>query len=269
MAQPPLSRQLQAMENELGVTLFNRTNKKNMSLTPQGRIFLKNAKRILYTMDEAITEVQEYNLQMSKKLSIGTTIYCSEIMLPVLKKFREKYPFIIPEIHEGNISHLMDLLKNHTIDIVVSALPIHTEGYITKELQPDKCVFVASKAFEWIKECISLEEISRVPLLLLNAPDSNSLYKKITSEFERKELKLNVSCVCHDSGLLLKMILNNFGATILPKSMVDNMLGKFMRIITIEDDPWTTTPNLIWRREGYISSTLREFIKTFESQSSK
>ncbi|MFT8350196.1 LysR family transcriptional regulator [Clostridium saccharoperbutylacetonicum] len=47
MAQPPLSRQLQTIENELGVTLFNRTNKKDMSLTPQGRIFLKNARRIL------------------------------------------------------------------------------------------------------------------------------------------------------------------------------------------------------------------------------
>jgi DNA-binding transcriptional LysR family regulator len=266
MAQPPLSRQLQAIEDKLGVTLFNRTNKKSMSLTPQGRIFLKNARRILYTMDEAITEVQEYNLQMSKKLSIGTTIYCSEIMLPVLKNFRKKYPFTIPEIHEGNISHLMDLLKNHTIDLVVSARPFNTKGYITKELEPDKCVFVASKDFEWKKEHISLEEISTVPLLLLNAPDSTSLYKKITSEFEKKELKLNVSCLCHDSGLLLKMILSNFGATILPNSMVDNMLGEFMHVIPIKNNPWTTTPNLIWRSEGYISSTLGEFIKTFESQ---
>lgn len=263
MSQPPLSRQLKLMENELGVTLFDRTNKKSISLTPQGRVFLKNAKKILYNMDEAITEVQEYGKNMTTRLSIGTTIYCSEIMLPVLKEFREKHPFIIPEIHEGNISNLMDLLKNHTIELVISARPFSTEGYTTKELEPDTCVFVVPLDFEWDKEFISLENISSVPLLLLNAPDSNSLYKRILMAFEKRKLTLNISCVCHDSGLLLKMVLSNFGATILPKSLVNPMLNEFMRIIPIENDPWKTTPYLIWHSEGYISSTLTKFIKCF------
>ena len=137
-------------------------------------------------MDEAITEVQEFGQHMTKKLSIGTTIYCSEIMLRVLKKFRKKYPFIIPEIYEGNISYLMSLLKNHTIELVLSPRPFNTEGYVTKELNPDTCVFVTSQDFEWEKEYISLEEISQIPLLLLNAPDSNSLYQKILSEFKKE-----------------------------------------------------------------------------------
>mgnify|MGYP001560169053 CR=1 FL=1 len=264
MAQPPLSRQLKLMENELGVTLFDRTNKKNILLTPQGRVFLKNARKILYNIDEAITEVQEFGEHMTESLSIGTTIYCSEIMLPVLKNFREKYPFIIPEIHEGNISYLMDLLKNHTIEVAISARPFNTEGYVTKELKPDNYVFVSSRNFKWTKECISLEEISKVPLLLLNAPDSNSLYQRILSEFEKRNLKLNISCVCHDSGLLLKMVLSNLGSTIVPSSMVNHMLSEFMSVIPIKNSPWATRPNLIWRSKGYISSTLKEFIKNFE-----
>jgi DNA-binding transcriptional LysR family regulator len=266
LAQPPLSRQLKLMENELGVTLFNRTNKKNMLLTPQGRVFLKNARRILYNMNEAITEVQELDQHMTEKLSIGTTIYCSEIILPILKNLREKYSFIVPEIYEGNISHLMDLLKNHTIEVVISGRPFNTEGYKTKELPPDTCVFVTSRDFQWTKECISLEEISQIPLILLNTLDSNSLYQRILREFEKKELKLNISCVCHDSGLMLNIILSNFGATIIPRSMVNHVLDKFMRVIPIKDDPWTTSPYLIWRSEGYISSTLKEFIKNFELQ---
>jgi len=255
MAQPPLTRQLQLMENELGVTLFDRTNKKNILLTPQGRVFLKNARRILYTLDEAIAEVQEYDKIMTKKLSIGTTIYSSDIMLP--------------EIHEGNISHLVNLLKNHTIDIAVSARPFNLEGFHIKELQPDPCVFVASRDFEFTREFITIEEISQIPLLLLNTPDSNSLYREILNEFKKKELRLNISCVCHDSGLLLNLILGNFGATIIPKSMTTHILNKFAHIIPIKNSPWTTIPSLIWRSEGYLSSTLKEFIKTFEFHYSK
>jgi len=260
MAQPPLSRQLKLMEDELGVMLFDRTNKKGMILTPEGRVFLKNARRILYNMDEAVTEVQELGRQMTKRLSIGTTIYCSELVLPVLKNFCEKYPFIVPEIHEGNVSHLMDLLKSHKIDLAICSRPFDAEGYVIKKLKQDACVLVASKNFQWTKKRITLEEISQLPLLLLNAPDSNSMYQTILSEFEKRDLKLNISCVCHDSGLLLKMILGNFGATILPESMINEMFIQHMRVIPIKDSPWTMEPNLIWRNEGYISSTLKEFI---------
>ncbi|MHC1719749.1 MAG: LysR family transcriptional regulator [Clostridiaceae bacterium] len=263
MAQPPLSRQLKLMETELGVPLFDRTNKKSMILTPEGRVFLKNARRIVYNLDEAVTEVKELGQQMTKRLSIGTTIYCSEIVLPVLKDFCERYPFIVPEIHEGNVSHLMDLLKNHTIELAFSARPFDAEGYTIKALATDDCVIVVSKNFGWAKECISLKEISQLPLLLLNAPDSNSFYQKILHEFEKRDLKLNISCVCNDSGLLLKLILGDFGASILPESMINEIFTQHMRIIPIKDSPWTMEPNLIWRKEGYRSSTLKEFIKRF------
>jgi DNA-binding transcriptional LysR family regulator len=263
MAQPPLSRQLKLMEDELGVMLFDRTNKKGMILTAEGRVFLKNARRILYNMDEAVTEVQELGHNMTKRLSIGTTIYCSELVLPVLKNFCEKYPFIVPEIHEGNVSHLMDLLKNHSIDLAISSRPFDTEGYVIRKLEEDACVLVASKNFQWAKDRITLEEISQLPLLLLNAPDSNSMYQTILDEFGKRDLKLNVSCVCHDSGLLLKMILGNFGSTILPESMINEVFIQHVRVIPIKDSPWIMEPNLIWRNEGYVSSTLKEFIKCF------
>jgi len=46
--------------------------------------------------------------------------------------------------------------------------------------------------------------------------------------------------------------------------MVNHMLSEFMRIIPIKNAPWATRPNLIWHSKGYISSTLKEFIKNFE-----
>ncbi|GJM70046.1 hypothetical protein HMSSN036_22620 [Paenibacillus macerans] len=58
MAQPPLSKQLKGMEDELGVLLVER-HKRKVSLTPEGEVFYKNAKQLLASFSELVTEMQE------------------------------------------------------------------------------------------------------------------------------------------------------------------------------------------------------------------
>jgi DNA-binding transcriptional LysR family regulator len=54
VSQPPLSRQIRALEDELGAPLFKRTPR-GMRLLPRGRVFLEHARRILASVDEAIS----------------------------------------------------------------------------------------------------------------------------------------------------------------------------------------------------------------------
>ena len=108
------------MEDELGVTLFERNKKKKVVLTVQGKLFLNKAKQVIYNLDEAILEVQEYGKEISGILAIGATIY-SASMLSTLKSFRKKYPNVKFSVWEGNSTHLMELLENHTIDIAIAA----------------------------------------------------------------------------------------------------------------------------------------------------
>ena len=78
IAQPPLSRQLKDLENELGFNLFERNKKKKVKLTAQGEFFQEKAKHILNTVNDAVNETQEFNEQVKIfKLAIGTTIYGS------------------------------------------------------------------------------------------------------------------------------------------------------------------------------------------------
>src|SRR6478736_159768 len=127
MAQPPLSRQLKMMEDELGVVLFDRNKKKKVTLTSQGELFLKKAKKLLHGMEEAILEVKEFSEEISGTLSVGSTIYCASILLSNLKEFRQKYSHIKFNIWEGDSTHLMNLLKNRQIDIALLLLR-PTEG---------------------------------------------------------------------------------------------------------------------------------------------
>ncbi|MES9544253.1 MULTISPECIES: LysR substrate-binding domain-containing protein [unclassified Actinomadura] len=72
MTQPPLSRQIQLLENELKVRLFDRTNR-SVRLTPAGRAFLVEARRLLQQADQAATSVRQVSAGEAGTVTLGFT----------------------------------------------------------------------------------------------------------------------------------------------------------------------------------------------------
>ena len=70
MAQPPLSRQLKQLENELGLLLFERNNNKRLLLTVEGELFLKRVKEIVQRVEKSVLEVQECKNATNEKLKL-------------------------------------------------------------------------------------------------------------------------------------------------------------------------------------------------------
>src|ERR1700754_1713770 len=70
MAQPPLSRQIQSLERELGLILFQRT-RRGVELTPAGSAFLDGARRIFAEADRAIIEARRANSGETGRLVVG------------------------------------------------------------------------------------------------------------------------------------------------------------------------------------------------------
>jgi len=263
MAQPPLSRQLKMMEDELGVVLFDRNKKKKVTLTAQGELFLKKAKKLLHGMEEAILEVKEFSEEISGTLSVGSTIYCAPILLSNLKEFRRKYSHIKFNIWEGDSTHLMNLLKNRQIDIAITGGPLSQKDIEMKKLEVDPCVLVVPNDYKINEEIISIHKISEIPLLLLRPTEGAGLFDQIINAFQELNLTPNILCECHDSAMLLNLVEMGFGATILPLSMVNQKLTKEFKILSIQDNPWISEPALVWRANSYLSASTREFLQFF------
>jgi DNA-binding transcriptional LysR family regulator len=263
MAQPPLSRQLKMIEEELELTLFERNKKKKVALTAQGELFLKKAKEVLFSLDEAILEVKQYGEEISGTLSIGSTIYCAPIMLSKLHEFRHKYPQICFNIWEGDSNRLIELLKEHQIDIAISGGPFPKEDIEKKPLAADPCYLVIPTDYPLDKKQITVEEIAQLPLLLLSSSQESGLYNQILAEFKNRDLTPNILCECHDSALLLSLVSTGFGVTILPESMFKKkFIGNFKRI-NIKANPWVLDRAIIWRSGSYLSPSAKEFLHLF------
>ncbi|MCY8234546.1 LysR family transcriptional regulator [Priestia endophytica] len=262
MAQPPLSRQVQGMEEELGVMLFERNKKKRMTLTPEGELFLNRAREVVNKMEDTVKEVKELQNSEEGKLSVGATIYSAALLVKSIVSYKEKHPNFTFQVWEDEPTRLEELLESRKIDVVLTTTLFSNENVITKQLSEDPCVVVVPKNHP-STEPVSMETLASLPLVLLRTNYGKGIYDSILVEFERLNLHPTLFCECHDSATLLNLVSAGFGATILPCSMLSLHGLNDLKTLSIESNPFILKTSLIYRK-GYVSKAAQEFIQAFE-----
>ncbi|MFQ3546498.1 LysR family transcriptional regulator [Halobacillus rhizosphaerae] len=263
IAQPPLSKQLKQMEEELGVVLFDRDNK-SLHLTLEGERLLLRAKELLNKFDETMIEVQELRKGASGILSVGSNLYCASLMLSKVVDIREKNPGLTFKVWEGETIHLLKMLSKREIEIAITNSPITEKSISQMPLESDPYVLVLPEKWEWNgSEQCRLEEIIDLPLILLRPNYGLGVYGQIVNEFQRLDLEPNILCECQDLIMLLGLVSSGFGGTILPLSLLSlHSLGG-LRVVQLKDHTLISEPKVIWRKNSYLSKAAKEFLKLF------
>jgi DNA-binding transcriptional LysR family regulator len=123
MSQPPLSQQIQNLEAEIGVRLFDRTSRQ-VKLTEAGEMFLRRSRSILDAADGAVAEVNRIALGHESSISIG---YLSTAMLdqfvPILHRFRQTFPAVDVQLVQLSTSEQLRSVLNDGLDIAFVDLP--------------------------------------------------------------------------------------------------------------------------------------------------
>ncbi len=117
IAQPPLSRQIQLLEEELGVQLILR-NSRPLRLTEAGRVFYEQALQIINRLDQLKTATRQIGLQQRETVSIGfvpSTLYGGLPML--VRKLRQHYPDVDIQPVELTSTQQIGALKSGRIDV--------------------------------------------------------------------------------------------------------------------------------------------------------
>lgn len=119
ITQPALSRQIAALEKELGVTLFSRSNKWKIELTPAGAVFLPEAEKILREADRAENLARTAQQGGCGKLTIGaiSSAIGNPAFSSALREMRTRYPEIVMEVLDATSAGLPEQIRQHTLDI--------------------------------------------------------------------------------------------------------------------------------------------------------
>lgn len=263
IAQPPLSKQLKQMEEELGVVLFDR-DKKSLNLTLEGEKLFERAIEILNKFDETLVEVQELRKGASGILSVGSNLYCASLMLSKVIAIREKNPHLTFKVWEGETIHLIKMLSKRQIEIAITNSPVNEKNISKMALARDPYVLVLPEKWCWReKNTAKLKEMINLPLMLLRPNYGLGAYGQIINEFQRLNLEPNILCECQDLIMLLGLVSSGFGATILPHSLLSLYSLGGLRVIELEEQTLMSEPAVIWRKNSYLSKAAKEFLSLF------
>ena len=120
-SQPGISKQIRQLEDELGVELFERSGKHLASLTPIGHQIIERAEAVLQEIQNIKVLAEEYSDDKRGLLSIATTHTQARYKLPpVIEQFRQHYPDVTLQIHQGSPDQIAELVSSGAADFAIA-----------------------------------------------------------------------------------------------------------------------------------------------------
>jgi LysR family cys regulon transcriptional activator len=120
-SQPGVSKQLKLLEEELGMQLFTRKGKSLGGITPAGEKVIERARAIMQEVENIRSLAANYLEEDDGSLSIGTTHTQARYVLPeIIAAFRQRFPNITLNLHQGTSEQIADMLEGNKIDFAIA-----------------------------------------------------------------------------------------------------------------------------------------------------
>ncbi|SFT26837.1 LysR family transcriptional regulator [Paenibacillus sp. BC26] len=269
MEQPPLSRQLMLMEDELGAQLFERS-RTQLTLTAAGRLLKDRAESLLLQLDETMKEVKELELGVRGTLSLGAVVSCVSILPGPIQQLREKFPQVTFKIAEGDHYLLGEMLERRSIELVISRLPFEAHLLPNKlDMLPlPSDPYVALMPAAWASpgrgNDISIEELAQYPQLTLKTDKTIKMHEQVVNEFRRHGFEPNIICECSSVAIIMSLIAAGIGATVFPKSVISSFPSGDVITLPIRDADFQSEVGILWLKDQLLSKRAQHFIECFQ-----
>src|SRR5712671_5787932 len=206
VAQPALSRQIQDLEDEIGVDLLRRSSR-GVTLTAEGKLFLEEVRDLLKQADESVEKVRALARGEYGELHIGYAPSPTvEILPPALAAFQKAVPRVKVLLHDLSSDELIAGLRNGTLELAVMVQPIgeQTAGIEFELLRtyPLCVVMTAAHPFARLKS-ITLEKLAAEPLIGLRRKDYPEYYHSLDRIFAPIRDKPHIAVECDGASSLI------------------------------------------------------------------
>ena len=267
MSQPPFSRQIQALERELGVTLVIRRNQR-VTLTAAGASFHDGVGRVFSALEFAAKQARGVAVGEAGRLVVGMTGSISFGIAPrILERFRHAYPGVRLEIQHQMKAHQIESLLEHRITLGFTRSPVRLAEIVSEPLHQEDFVAALHETHPLARrEEISLAALSDDRFILYRGNAWPSVADEIIAlcadvgfspkmDQETDEMQTAVSLVA--AGMGVAIVAKSIGRLLLPNVVY--------RPITITGGRRPRSTLYIIYRKGNPDAVLSRFVELARS----
>ncbi|AKO51215.1 transcriptional regulator [Marinobacter psychrophilus] len=259
IAQPPLTRAIKQLEQEIGAELFIR-KPRGLELTTGGVYFLEQARQILDKANAAVNDTRRIAENRKTVFAIGfvPSVFYGQLPLMVRRLRRNKNLEII--LHEMKTQEQVDALKAGKIDIGFGRVRIEDPD-VEQELLFDEPLIAAVPAGSPItRHPPSMTELSEWPMIAFPSSVGPNFTELTQGLFHRRGLRINVIQRVNDLQTALSLVASDMGFTLVPEQ-VKRLQREGVVYMSLEDDN-INVPVIASRRQGENPNSVMRLANT-------
>ncbi len=223
MTQPPLSRQIRALERTLGVALFHRTKRK-VVLTEAGMAFISAARKVLEQADSAVIVAQQAERGQIGRLEVTYTssVPFTRLFSTVIRAYRRTFPGVQLALYEMTTARQLQALADRRIDVGFVRTPIHEQpkeiALVSLLREP---LLVALRADHQLAhtEAIAAEQLAEELFILYPRDIGTGLYEQITEICRKAGFAPRVAQEAQQMAAIIALVSAGLGLSIVPTSV--------------------------------------------------
>ncbi len=270
VSQPPLSRQIRDLEEELGVALFERSAQ-SVRLTDAGSAFLGEARAVLHRVDQAVDHVRAVAAQCGGELHVGYAPSPTvEILPPTLRAFKEAQPRVKVTLHDMTGGEMLTGLRDGSLDVALMVKPKtrHLRGLLCETLREYPMGVIVPPGHPFTKrKGVTLKEVAAEPLVVYSRKDYPDYHEELERTLGPAAAKIRIAEECDGAMSLITAVESGHGVSLVAQSIV--CIGGF-RVGFVPFSPAVAplTVSMVWR-SGPVATQAQRLLDTLRAAAKK
>jgi len=263
ISQSALSRQLQALEDDIGLTLFDRVGKR-LVLTAEGEEMLPRAAAMVEQAEALSLRANDLARGRIGRLRIGSTPQTiASLIAPALKAFRADHPFIEVALLEGANRELLEMVERGAVHIAIAGAQDPTAFGSAPLFNAELLAYLPPDHPRGKARALPIESLKDMPFLLLRR---GFLTREMFDHACRKAgIRPRVVLESDSPHALVAMVEAGHGVAILSSSAANGIRSNAPVAVTLEGKPIHQPVSAIWNLERHRPASLPAFIACLQA----